>query len=293
VKILVVAERKGAELRRVSLEAAARAKDLGAATVVEITGERYSPLAFTSALAERVEADKADLVILGATLNGRDLGARLAARLGRAYAADVTSLETSGDHLEVTRPMYAGKVRARLRVPLPAVVTIRPGAVPLKATAAPAVEEIPADAAAEKLEFVKFAEVASSGKRVSLADARVVVSGGRGLRGPENWHLVEQLADALGGAVGASRAVTDAGWRPNEEQVGQTGKTVTPDLYVALGISGAIQHLAGMTSSKVIVAVNKDPDADIFKIADYGVVADVFEFVPAFTEAVRKVKAAS
>ena len=293
MKILVVAERKGAELRRVSLEAAARAKDLGAATVVEITGERYSPLAFTSALAKRVEADKADLVILGATLNGRDLGARLAARLAWAYAADVTSLETSGDHLEVTRPMYAGKVRARLRVPLPAVVTIRPGAVPLKATAAPAVEEIPADAAAEKLEFVKFAEVASSGKRVSLADARVVVSGGRGLRGPENWHLVEQLADALGGAVGASRAVTDAGWRPNEEQVGQTGKTVTPDLYVALGISGAIQHLAGMTSSKVIVAVNKDPDADIFKIADYGVVADVFEFVPAFTEAVRKVKAAS
>jgi len=189
--------------------------------------------------------------------------------------------------------MYAGKVRARLRVPLPAVVTIRPGAVPLKGTAAPAVEKIPADAGAEKLEFVKFAEVASSGKRVSLADARVVVSGGRGLRGPENWHLVEQLADALGGAVGASRAVTDAGWRPNEEQVGQTGKTVTPDLYVALGISGAIQHLAGMTSSKVIVAVNKDPDADIFKIADYGVVADVFEFVPAFTEAVRKVKAAS
>ena len=293
MKILVVAERKGAELRRVSLEAAARAKDLGAATVVEITGERYSPLAFTSALAERVEADKADLVILGATLNGRDLGARLAARLGRAYAADVTSLETSGDHLEVTRPMYAGKVRARLRVPLPAVVTIRPGAVPLKATAAPAVEEIPADARAEKLEFVKFAEVASSGKRVSLADARVVVSGGRGLRGPENWHLVEQLADALGGAVGASRAVTDAGWRPNEEQVGQTGKTVTPDLYVALGISGAIQHLAGMTSSKVIVAVNKDPDADIFKIADYGVVADVFEFVPAFTEAVKKQRASS
>ena len=252
-----------------------------------------SDTGFVRVLAKRVEADKADLVILGATLNGRDLGARLAARLGRAYAADVTSLETSGDHLEVTRPMYAGKVRARLRVPLPAVVTIRPGAVPLKATAAPAVEEIPADAGAEKLEFVKFAEVASSGKRVSLADARVVVSGGRGLRGPENWHLVEQLADALGGAVGASRAVTDAGWRPNEEQVGQTGKTVTPDLYVALGISGAIQHLAGMTSSKVIVAVNKDPDADIFKIADYGVVADVFEFVPAFTEAVKKVKAAS
>ena len=289
MKVLVVAERKEGGLRRVTLELAAKAKELGDASVVEVAAERYSPLPFVSALAP--SARDADLVLLGATLNGRDLGARLAARLGRAYAADVTELSASDHAIDVTRPMYAGKVRARVCVPLPAVITVRPGAVPLNdGTAPPTVTRIEADAAAERLAFVKFAPVAAGAKRVPLGEARIVVSGGRGLRGPENWHLVEQLADALGGAVGASRAVTDAGWRPNEEQVGQTGKTVTPDLYVALGISGAIQHLAGMTSSKVIVAVNKDPDADIFKVADYGVVADVFEFVPAFTEAVRKVR---
>jgi electron transfer flavoprotein alpha subunit len=292
VKTLVVAERKGGELRRVTLEIAAKARELGDAMVVEIGGERYSPLPFTSALAKTVESEKPDLVLLGATLNGRDLGARLAARLGRAYAADVTDLRSDGEALEVDKPMYAGKMRAKLRLEVPAVVSVRPGALTLKqGTVAPQVEQIEADAAAEKLTFVKLAATATAAKRVSLSEARVIVSGGRGLKGPENWHLVEELADALGGAVGASRAVTDAGWRPNEEQVGQTGKTVTPDLYIALGISGAIQHLAGMTSSKVIVAVNKDPDADIFKIADYGVVADVFEFVPAFTEAVKKARA--
>ncbi|HYU81328.1 MAG TPA: electron transfer flavoprotein subunit alpha/FixB family protein [Candidatus Polarisedimenticolia bacterium] len=291
MKTLVVGERKGNDLRRVTLEVAAKAAELGETTVVEISGERYSPLPFVSALAKKVESEKPDLVLLGATLNGRDLGARLAARLGRAYAADVTDVRAAGNALEVDKPMYAGKVRAKLRIDLPAVVSVRPGAMPLKeGNAAPQVQKIDADASAEKLTFVKLEATATAAKRVSLSEARVVVSGGRGLKGPENWHLVEELADALGGAVGASRAVTDAGWRPNEEQVGQTGKTVTPDLYVALGISGAIQHLAGMTSSKVIVAVNKDPDADIFKIADYGVVADVFEFVPAFTEAVKKVR---
>jgi len=291
VKTLVVAERKGTELRRVTLELAAKARELGEAAVVEIAGERFSPLPFVSALAKKVESDKPDLVLLGATLNGRDLGARLAARLGRAYAADVTGLRAAGNALEADKPMYAGKVRAKVQLGLPAVVSVRPGAIPLKSAEAPQVDKIDADGSVEKLTFVKLVATATDTKRVSLSEARVVVSGGRGLKGPENWHLVEELADALGGAVGASRAVTDAGWRPNEEQVGQTGKTVTPDLYVALGISGAIQHLAGMTSSKVIVAVNKDPDADIFKIADYGVVADVFEFVPAFTDAVKRARA--
>jgi electron transfer flavoprotein alpha subunit len=290
-KILIVADRKDGQLRRVTSEIAAKAASLGEVEIVAIAGERYSPLAWSSAVAEHARSADVRLVLFGATLVGRDLGARTAAKLGWAYAADCTDLVMKDGAAEAKRPMYAGKIRATVKVPLPAVVTIRPGAWTLPAGAtAPNVSEIPAGAEDARLKFDRFEATATGGKRVSLAEARAIVSAGRGMKGPENWKLVEELADALGAAVGASRAVTDAGWRPNEEQVGQTGKTVTPDLYVALGISGAIQHLAGMTSSKVIVAVNKDPDADIFKIADYGVVGDLFEFVPAFTEAVKKVR---
>jgi len=293
VKILIVTERNDGKLRRVSAEIAAKAKSFGDTEIVEVTGtDRYHPLAHANAVAEHAKASGADVVLTGATLNGRDLAARVAAKLGWAYAADCTDASVKDGAFEAKRPMYAGKVRATLRVPTPAVLSIRPGAWTLPAGAAEvAPRAIAADASAEKLKFARFEPTATTSKRVSLSEARVIVSGGRGLKGPENWKLLEELADALGAATGASRAVTDAGWRPNEEQVGQTGKTVTPDLYIALGISGAIQHLAGMTSSKVIVAVNKDPDADIFKIADYGVVGDLFEFLPAFTEAVKQTKA--
>ena len=294
MKVLVIAESKDGELRRVTREVAAKAKSFGEVEVVGVKGERYSPVAWSAAVAERAKSSGAQLVLLGATLNGRDLGARTAAKLGWAYAADCTDVAVKGDAIEAKRPMYAGKIRATVKVPTPAVISVRPGAWTLPAdAAAPSVSEIPAGADSDRLSFDRFEATAGGGGRVTLAEARAVVSAGRGLKGPENWKMVEELADALGAATGASRAVTDAGWRPNEEQVGQTGKTVTPDLYVALGISGAIQHLAGMTSSKVIVAVNKDPDADIFKIADYGVVGDLFEFVPAFTEAVKKVKSQS
>ena len=293
MKIWVIAEQKDGELRRVSKELAAKAAALGDATVLRVTGERVPAAAAAAALAERAKSDAPDLILAGATPTGRDIAARLAAKLKRAYLSECTDLAIEGASIEVSRGMYAGKVRARVRAALPAICSVRPNAFPLADGAAePAITDIAAGDA-EGLTFVRFEPTESSGGRVPLSEARVIVSGGRGLKGPESWSQVEALADVLGAALGASRAVTDAGWRPNEEQVGQTGKTVTPDLYIALGISGAIQHLAGMTSSKVIVAVNKDPDADIFKVADYGIVGDVFEFLPAFTEAVKQVKQGS
>jgi len=293
VKVWVIAEQKEGELRRVSRELAAKGATLGDLTVLRVTGEHVSAVAAATALAERATAESPDLILAGATPGGRDVAARLAAKLKRAYLSECTDLTVDGSSIEASRGMYAGKVRARVRAALPAVCSVRPNAFPLPdESSEPALADVAAGDA-QGLAFVRFEPTASSGGRVPLSEARVIVSGGRGLKGPEGWPQVEALADVLGAALGASRAVTDAGWRPNEEQVGQTGKTVAPDLYIALGISGAIQHLAGMTSSKVIVAVNKDPDADIFKVADYGIVGDVFEFLPAFTDAVKRVKAAS
>ena len=267
MKVWVVAESKDGGLRRVTLEAAAKAAELGEVEVLEphaAGGARASSNALAVAIAERAMAGPPDLIVVGATPAGRDLAARLAAKLGWNYLSECAELRIEGGRAVAVRSMYAGKVRATVSSALPAVVSVRAGIAPVADGApVPALVPVQVAAADDGLEFVRFEEAKTGGTRVPLGEARVVVSAGRGLRGPENWKIVEELADVLGAALGASRAVTDAGWRPNEEQVGQTGKTVTPDLYVALGISGAIQHLAGMSSSKVIVAVNKDPDADL------------------------------
>jgi electron transfer flavoprotein alpha subunit len=234
-------------------------------------------------------------LLFPATTRGRDLLATVAGSMGAGMAADATALDVVGGELHVTRPVYAGKaiqILAAKKVPF--CVGLRPNAFARPAdgeTLRVEAHELPAaadGAPTPVVEEVRSPEV----RQVDLTEAEIIVSGGRGLKGPENFHLIEELAAALDGVVGASRAVVDAGWRPHDEQVGQTGKTVSPKLYIACAISGAIQHLAGMSSSKFIVAVNKDPEAPIFKVANYGIVGDVFEVLPALTEAVGAAKSA-
>ena len=226
---------------------------------------------------------------------GRDLMPRVAARLGVGLAQDCIAAEIVDDgQLECIRPIYAGKAYAKVRLLMsPAIATLRPNVFPLgdadTARNAETVTLTP-ELNAEKIRASVKETRKSSGQKVELTEANIIVSGGRGMKGPENFPVVEALADAFGGAMGASRAAVDAGWIDQQHQVGQTGKTVSPTLYVACGISGAIQHLAGMSSSKFIVAINKDPEAPIFNIADYGIVGDLFEVVPALTEAIKSRK---
>lgn len=253
----------------------------------------YTGSGHAAAVAAAVAACGAKVVLFPASSLGKDLAARVAAKLGVGLAADCTALSVEGGKLQAKRPVFAAKAVQTVAFPAsPALASLRPKAFAAieGAGKAGAVEELAFtwDAAAPRAKVTGMA--GAKGGKVDLTEAEVIVSGGRGVKGPEHFVLIEQLADALGGAVGASRAVVDAGWRPHGEQVGQTGKTVSPKLYVAVGISGAIQHLAGMTSSRCIVAINKDADAPIFKVADYGVVGDLFEVVPALTEAIRSAK---
>jgi len=251
----------------------------------------FTPAGYGRALAAAAKAVDASLVLLGASALGKDLAPAAAARWNASCVADATGAAVEGGKVLWTRPVYAGKLLARVSADGPVVASLRPNAFEAGPEgAAGAVEPFDPGVPEGDLGVILREVLAPAAKRVDLTEADVVVSGGRGMKGPEHFPLVEGLAAALGGVVGASRAVVDAGWRPHAEQVGQTGKTVSPKLYVALGISGAIQHLAGMSSSRCIVAINKDPDAPIFKIADYGVVGDVFEIVPALTAAILKAK---
>jgi electron transfer flavoprotein alpha subunit len=228
------------------------------------------------------------------TSRHRELMARLAARLGTGLAADCVAMSRADGQLVATRPVYAGKLLARVRwARTPWLATLRPNvfrAAEEESGRTPAVERPAVTLPAAATTFVERREEAQTGLP-ELTEADIVVSGGRGLKGPENFALLEQLAGVLGAAVGASRAAVDAGWRPHRFQVGQTGRTISPKLYIGCGISGAIQHLAGMRTSKVICAVNKDPEAPIFKIADFGLVGDLFQVVPQLTEEFKKLKA--
>jgi electron transfer flavoprotein alpha subunit len=250
----------------------------------------YSPDGFAATIASL--AGQYQVIVFAATSTGKDLAPRVAARLKQGCATDVTALAVEGGKLIATRPIYAGKALQKVRLNgSPAIVSIRPNTFAVSRSSKAGAQEnvaAPAFTARVTVKEIKAAATAT----LDVAEAPVVISGGRGLKEPANFKLLEDLAAAFGNAaVGASRAVVDAGWREHGAQVGQTGKTVSPGLYIAVGISGAIQHLAGMRTAKVIVAINKDKDAPIFKVADYGVVGDLFEILPRFTEEVKKLRA--
>ncbi len=323
--VLAVAEARNGELRKVAFEAVAAARQavdasgggevhamlfgapgisaqadalgrFGADVVAVVEHEalaRYSPEVFAATVAERLRASDYRLAFFAASAQGRDLAPRVAAKLGASLASDVTDFELQGDAVIARHPAYTGKVIVTLRLMgSPALLSLRPGSITAAEQPRTARVETVGPALDPAAARVTVTELSAPGStKLDLGEAAIIVSGGRGLRTAENFKLVEDLAAAFGNAaVGATRAVTDDGWRPATDQIGQTGRLVSPDLYIAVGISGAVQHLAGMRTAKTIVAINKDKDAPIFKIADYGIVGDLFEIVPRLTEEIRKVR---
>ena len=259
--------------------------------VVDVPGvSKHSNTAYAKIIAAIADQGGFGIVILPASQMGKDIAPRIAVKLNAGLAADCTALNVHNGEITASRPVYAGKAIIDVRVNTAVkVYTLRPNVF----TAVPSTGVASIEKGSIALEPADFAstvrEVKVATGRPDVTEADIIVSGGRGMKGPEHFHLIEELADALGAGVGASRAVVDAGWRQHDEQVGQTGKTVSPTLYVACGISGAVQHLAGMSSSKYIVAINKDKDAPIFQVADYGIVGDVFDVLPELTAQVNKV----
>ena len=324
--VLVFAETRGNALRKIGLEAVTAARAFADATgggevhalvagpsgvagagealgqhgadlviVVEHAGlTNFDRESIAATVAARASNGSYRAVMLGFSAQGRDVAPRVAAKLDAPVMTDVTEVQAAGDAVVVKHPAYANKVMVTLQITAPTVVlALRPGAVTASPAPRSARTETMTPAADPAASRVVVKEVIEGGKgKIDLGEAPVIVAGGRGLKAPENFALIEDLAAAFGNAaVGATRAVTDDGWRPHSDQIGQTGRQVSPQLYVAVGISGAIQHLAGMRSSKTIVAINKDKEAPIFKVADYGIVGDVLEIIPALTNAVREAKA--
>jgi len=312
MSVLVVAEIAPEEnkLKKVSLETASAGRALGgpvtallfngteehagqlfaagADIVVQASLESYSPQEYAETVAEVARSKNAKITLLPHSAFGKDIAGRIAVKLQATVAADVTGLTGSLDEVQAHKPIYSGKAYANLKIKSPAVLTVRPNSLEVTeyADSPKTLESVESasDSGAARLTDVEK----SAGDKVQLQDASIIVSGGRGIKGPDNWSILQELCDVLGAALGASRAAVDAGWISHSHQVGQTGKTVAPNCYIACGISGAIQHLAGMGSSRYIVAVNKDPDAPIFKVATYGIVGDLFEVVPAITAEFKK-----
>lgn len=321
-KILVYLEAKDNGLKRVSLEliSAARsisdkaaiqiagviingndehaklAAEYGLADIVNIKNDllvKVSSTAYSKVIAQAVKDEAADVVFFAANATGLELAPRVAVRMQAGYVSDCTGLDFSNGNIIAKKPVYAGKAIISNSIETEnKVFSLRPNvftAIKADAPVSSAMREVSAEIS--EADFKAYVtNVSKNEGKLDVLEADIIVSGGRGMKGPENFNLIENLASTLGGAVGASRAVVDAGWRPHSEQVGQTGKTVSPNLYIACGISGAVQHLAGMSSSKVIVAVNKDKDAPIFKNCDYGIVGDVFQVLPLLTENIQAIK---
>jgi len=255
----------------------------------------YNPEAWVSTLENLIREGEYRVVVFSATTLGKDLAPRIAARLDVPLASDVTEVDISDGMVSVTRPVFSGKAFAHLEIDAsPALISIRPNVFPsVESVAEGEVTTVTPDINVSDLRIRVLERERSSDGVVDVSEASVIVSGGRGMKAPENWSLLESLREVLGAdaALGASRAVVDAGWRPHGEQVGQTGKTVAPSLYIAVGISGAVQHLAGMRTAKTIVAINRDADAPIFGVADYGIVGDLFEVLPRLTDEIAELRA--
>lgn len=282
----------------VKADVLALAGKYGADKILNVSNDRlkhFANQAYASVIAEAAKKEQADIVVLSNSFSGRGLAPRIAVKLQAGMADGAVALpETSGGKFTVKKTAFSGKAFATVELmSANKVISLTPNSYKVtEKSGAGQIEEMAAELKDSDFKAM-VKEIVQSADKVSLPDAEIVVSGGRGLKGPENWGMIEELADLLGAATACSKPVSDAGWRPHSEHVGQTGIAVSPNLYIAVGISGAIQHLAGVSSSKVIVVINKDPEAPFFKVADYGIVGDAFEVVPKLISAIKEYKASA